>query len=328
MVALQAGHKVRWLDEARSGTVQTVRPDGSVDVMDADGMLWPAQNVRKLVAVGKVKSATPTPEPAATPSVKEERTAPLPVATKVERVLCPSLAIAVPDPENVLGQSLTLWAVNPGALHMYLVVSVFDGDEHQLVWNGELAANTQIDLRRFTGDDLGYLTELRAEAVFFHPLGYTAVQPVCITVRLGGTRLMKAGAYVRVAGLDEPAMLFSLENEPVRPVVPTPAPAPQGTKSRADSLNALTRKEPRVDLHLEKIPGDHSRLTDHEKLTVQMRLCQQHLDAAIKDHLPSIVFIHGKGKGRLREEVQKLAALHGLNCTLLPNAGETRVFMM
>lgn len=328
-MSLQVGQKVRWLDADLSGKVQSIRPDGRVDVLDTDGMLWPALSPRQLVAVGKVRTpALISPGPSSPEEKVEQKPLPAVITTPGQRVRCPSIALAVPDPVNVLGNGITLWAINPSGLHMYLVISVNDGDEHQLIWNGEVAANSTMDIRRFTGQDHGYLTELRAEAVFFHPLGFAPLDPVCITLRLGGTRLLKPGSYAAVAGIEEPALVFALENEAPVPVVQPSLTAPREAKKRADTLAALTKPEPRVDLHLEKIPGDHSRLTDHEKLTLQMRLCQQRLDSAISDHMPSIIFIHGKGKGRLREEVQNLAALHGFNCVLLPNAGETRVYLI
>jgi|GEM_PF-5409690 len=327
---MQVGQKVRWLDADLRGTVSSILPDGRVNVLDSDGMLWPALSPRQLVVIGKAKaSILPVAAPPSSPKEnKEEESLTQPVVASGERVRCPSIALSVSDPSHVLDNGITLWAINPSGLHMYLVVSVDDGDEHQLIWNGEVGANTTKYLRRFTGQDHGFLNELRAQALFFHPLGFAPVDPVRITVRLGGTRLMKPGVYSAVAGLAEPAMVFALEHEPPKPMSSKSFAAPREARKRADTLAALTKHEPRVDLHLEKIPGDHSRLTDHEKLTLQLRLCQQSLDAAIRDHLPSIIFIHGKGKGRLREEVLNLAALHGFNCVLLPNAGETRVYLI
>lgn len=66
---------------------------------------------------------------------------------------------------------------------------------------------------------------------------------------------------------------------------------------------ARTPMEAEVDLHIENLLDNHSRMTNAEIIDVQLRHFTKALDNAIRNNYYKIVFIHGVGKGRLREEI-------------------------
>lgn len=60
-----------------------------------------------------------------------------------------------------------------------------------------------------------------------------------------------------------------------------------------------------VDLHIQSILEDYQNLTSGEMLDVQMARFTTALDGAIKHKQKKIVFIHGKGAGKLKNEMHK-----------------------
>ena len=64
-----------------------------------------------------------------------------------------------------------------------------------------------------------------------------------------------------------------------------------------------------VDLHIEKLTNDPARMNNFEMLTLQLRTFEKYFELAVAHRLPSIIFIHGVGEGRLRDEIHDLLRL-------------------
>lgn len=58
-----------------------------------------------------------------------------------------------------------------------------------------------------------------------------------------------------------------------------------------------------VDLHIEKLADDHSRMNNFEMLTLQLKTFEKFYELAVIHRQPHLIIIHGVGTGRLRDEV-------------------------
>lgn len=70
-------------------------------------------------------------------------------------------------------------------------------------------------------------------------------------------------------------------------------------------MTAIEAKE-EVDLHIEKLVSDPSKMDNAEMLHVQLARFQKTLDRAIAGGLHRIYMIHGNGKGKLKNEIHKM----------------------
>ncbi len=61
-----------------------------------------------------------------------------------------------------------------------------------------------------------------------------------------------------------------------------------------------------VDLHIEELTDHYKHLTNGEIVDIQLRHARTIIDKARKNKINKIVFIHGKGKGTLRQELLHL----------------------
>ena len=61
-----------------------------------------------------------------------------------------------------------------------------------------------------------------------------------------------------------------------------------------------------IDLHIEKIMDQHSHLTNAEILQFQLEEFEKWIELAQLNHLPSMIIIHGVGKGKLKAEIHDL----------------------
>lgn len=58
-----------------------------------------------------------------------------------------------------------------------------------------------------------------------------------------------------------------------------------------------------LDLHIDKITTVKRKLTNAEKLRIQLNAFDQYMDKAIRLGVPKVFIIHGVGKGRLKNEI-------------------------
>lgn len=85
-------------------------------------------------------------------------------------------------------------------------------------------------------------------------------------------------------------------------MIPVPPPVPD---QEFPGLSIEPAKY-EVDLHMDKLMSDWQSLSKFEMLTLQLQEFTKYLELAILHRLPSMVVIHGVGKGRLKEETHQI----------------------
>ena len=63
---------------------------------------------------------------------------------------------------------------------------------------------------------------------------------------------------------------------------------------------------PEFDLHIEKLTKNFRGMNNYEILNLQSETAKRHLEFAIRNRIPKIVFIHGVGEGILKAELDFL----------------------
>ena len=63
---------------------------------------------------------------------------------------------------------------------------------------------------------------------------------------------------------------------------------------------------PEFDLHIEKLVPNKRGMSNYDILTLQTETAQRHIEFAIRNRIPKIVFIHGVGEGILKAELDFL----------------------
>ncbi len=61
-----------------------------------------------------------------------------------------------------------------------------------------------------------------------------------------------------------------------------------------------------IDLHIEKIPGSASGLSNYEMLLTQLQYFEKYYNLAVAHFQPKLIVIHGIGTGRLRDEIHEV----------------------
>lgn len=81
------------------------------------------------------------------------------------------------------------------------------------------------------------------------------------------------------------------------------------SKPNYSKNNKISKKDipvPEFDLHIEKLVKNYKRMNNFDILNLQMDTVKYHIDFAIRNRIPKIVFIHGVGEGVLKAELDFL----------------------
>jgi dsDNA-specific endonuclease/ATPase MutS2 len=63
---------------------------------------------------------------------------------------------------------------------------------------------------------------------------------------------------------------------------------------------------PEFDLHIEKLAKNFRAMSNYDILNLQAETAKRHIEFAIRNRIPKIVFIHGVGEGILKAELDFL----------------------
>ncbi len=72
------------------------------------------------------------------------------------------------------------------------------------------------------------------------------------------------------------------------------------SRSKKEFLRSLEKE---VDLHIEELVPNTKGMGNYEMLNIQLERFEKELDEAIEKNMKKIVFIHGVGNGRLKQEI-------------------------
>jgi dsDNA-specific endonuclease/ATPase MutS2 len=93
---------------------------------------------------------------------------------------------------------------------------------------------------------------------------------------------------------------FNLNEVIMQKEIPKPRSFVKEKKSK------LENPVPEFDLHIEKLVKNFKGMNNYEILTLQSETAKRHVEFAIRNRIPKIVFIHGVGEGILKSELNFL----------------------
>lgn len=105
--------------------------------------------------------------------------------------------------------------------------------------------------------------------------------------------------------MDNNQMDLSLKNQSMRAVIQEK----EIPKARSFIKEKKAKHDPGIpefDLHIEKLVKNPKGMTHFDILTLQSETAKRHLDFALRNRIPKIVFIHGVGEGVLKAELDFL----------------------
>jgi len=284
---MNIGDRVRLIHGNEEGTIKKISSSGRIDVEIEDGFIIPSlKHELVLIHESERKHFGGKPEE------ELQIETPIPISAPKDQGLYLAF-VPIND------QSLSLYLINDSH-HSYLAhCSEVHGANHRTLFADKLNAG---EAKKFDDRLLKEMDEWPSFLLRFIPIQSKlekAIPAFERTLRMKPTQFFKH--LSKAPRLDKSAYLFALE---------------QTTKEldiRALNLELNTKPEtlatkkpaPSIDLHIEQLINDSSKMSNSEILRIQLEHFEKNLDQAIASGMDEITFIHGIGNGVLRKEIHK-----------------------
>jgi len=327
---IKKGDNVRFLNAVGGGIVARVDEiKKMVFVEDADGFEIPVLE-RECVVIAAINEKTNFP-------IKDFKTKPETTVSKVVETVVPEkkqepiietpegetlkalLAFFLIDIKQLQTTSYECYLVNDSNYYLYYNVVNGENNELKSVANGIIEPNMQELISEINKDELSGWERIRVQLLpFKQAKSYTPQAVLDVNLKINAVKFYKLHSFTANDYFDEPALLIDITSEKENEV--------ENKKladiSADDIKQAMFQKEetgrPRivkrqqtaevieVDLHINELLDTTAGLSNAAMLQCQLDKFHEVLDENKNHKGQKIVFIHGKGEGVLRSEIEKL----------------------
>lgn len=328
---IKIGDVVRFLNDVGGGTV--VRIDEAKKLLyveDADGFEIPVLE-RECVMVGEVNKDTnilkkdfsskalqvelnkndpnPTAQPAA-PVAKE----PI-VETSDGDTLQALLAFFPVDIKQLQTTAYDCYLINDSNYFLFYNIIVGENNQWHSVAQGNIEPNMQEELCTLNKDDLNAWENVRVQLIAYKQGKVYEPQNVLdLKLKLNVVRFYKLHSFVENDYFDDLALMVDLvaakEKQQLADVSPEDIKKAMFAKEDVHKRKRIERKLKtpnvlEVDLHINELVDTTVGMSNADMLLLQIDKFHEVLAEQAKNKGQKIVFIHGKGEGVLRTEIEK-----------------------
>lgn len=207
-----------------------------------------------------------------------------------------------------------IYLFNASSFNMLFSYSIKDDEYFQTLKHGEVGAYQKVLLRQVK---LQYFKEYnyhKIECLLYKNTFFKAQTPIAEVLYIS-PRILAESKTIKHDEFKFPVYGFLLKDEfenvnKVEPVnlvdlekLRTIKEFRSKSKTSKSSKEYLKSLEKEVDLHIEELVEKTAGLSNFEMLNIQLERFEKELDEAITRNMKKIVFIHGVGNGRLKQEI-------------------------
>ncbi|MGB4413276.1 MAG: DUF2027 domain-containing protein [Paludibacter sp.] len=324
---IKKGDTVRFLNAVGGGVV--VRIDEAkqlIYVEDEDGFEIPVLE-RECVAVGEVNKETnfikkdfssKLPEPQL-PSPQEEglevRLQPI-IETPEGETLKAFLAFFPVDIKRLQTTAYDCYLINDSNYFLYYNIVNGENDEWKSVANGMIEPNMQEELTSVTKEQLNAWEQIRVQLIPFKiNKNYVPQDVIDTKIKINVVRFYKLHSFVANDYFDDLAMMVDIvtekESQKLAEISPEEIKKAMFQKEKATVRPRIVKRPQtpdviEVDLHINELLDTTTGLSNADMLQVQLDKFHAIIEENKNRKGQKIVFIHGKGEGVLRKEIEKL----------------------
>jgi len=327
---IKKGDNVRFLNAVGGGIVSRVDElKKMVFVEDADGFEIPVLE-RECVVIAAINEETNFP-------IRNFKTKPEQITTKPTEVIVPEqkqepifetadgdtlkalLAFFPIDIKQLQTTSYECYLVNDSNYYLYYNVVTGENDVWTSVAAGLIEPNMQELLSEISKEELSAWEKLRVQLLpFKQAKSYTPQVTVDVNLKINAVKFYKLHSFTANEYFDEPALMIDIssekekevENKKMADISPEEIKQAMFQKEQTGRPRIVSHPQTseiiEVDLHINELLDTTAGLSNAAMLQCQLDKFHEVLDENKKHKGQKIVFIHGKGEGVLRKEIEKL----------------------
>lgn len=330
---IKVGDRVRYLNAVGGGVVRSFKGKNIVLVEEEDGFETPilasevvvvqATNQYNFPVETSAKDVTATVTQKAAQETRQEEDEPevkVPEYTWNERYetkegerLSAYLAFVPKDLRQLQTTDMELFVINDS--NYYMQFAIYSGEKQMTLRRTDVVEpQTKLFLENITKEELNDIANMRFQAIAYKKIAFEPKPAVDMPLHVNPVKFYKLHSFAENDFFDEKAMLITIiENDvtnlgvQIDPVslqrALTTKEVPQGKRqSKPSNVKPETIE---VDLHIDQLTDTTAGMSRADMLQLQLDTFERVMKENVKRRGQKIVFIHGKGEGILRAEIEK-----------------------
>lgn len=312
---IKVGDKVKFLNDVGGGVVTGFISKNMVNVADEDGFEVPYP-ISQLVNVsapelnqaGTVSSQKDkNPEPQAEPEYIKPEGEIINGKDKPEFYFC----LVPSDTKNPVSGEIEAFLVNDSNFKVMFTYSYLKEGEIQTVESGTIKSNSRLKIDSLTQEDLSSLPDFGFRIIYFRDSEKNWQSPFLKKFKINPVKFYKASTFQPNSYFRKDALILKISQEVSETELDKLTEDDFKTlvkqKNEEPKPKSITKKKSEeemvIDLHITELLDQTEGLSNREILEIQLEKVESEMNAAIRDHVKRIVFIHGVGQGVLKQEV-------------------------
>jgi hypothetical protein len=331
---IKVGNKVRFLNSTGGGIVTKIdEKEKIVYVSDADGFEIPMME-RECVVIPEVNentnfpkkdfkstSATFTEEPELPKTMPDRTTKPEIVKEEIFETpegenLKVWLAFVPDDIKQLQATPNDFYLVNDSNYFLFYNISLFENERCKSVANGLIEPNMQEWIAEIKKEELNAWEKIRVQIIpFKKEKAFIPQQVIDVDLKLNLMKFYKLHSFAENEYFDVPAMMLNpleeIETRKLQNISSEEIKQVIFQKEKPDRRPRINKPAPKseiieVDLHIHQLVDTTVGMNNADMLKLQLEKFESVLNEYKNRKGQKIVFIHGKGEGVLRNEIEKL----------------------
>jgi hypothetical protein len=332
---IKKGDNVRFLNAVGGGVVTRIDERKSlVYVEDTDGFEVPVLE-RECVIVGAINSETNFPvkdfkskvnvpvnqaQPFQAEKIKTEPQLLIPepiIETPEGEKLKTLLAFFPIDIKQLQTTGYECYLVNDSNYYLYYNLISTESNNWKSIAHGLIEPNMQELMTEISKEDLGLWEHIQVQLIPFKQAKNYNPQPVIdVQLKINTVKFYKLHSFTENDYFDELSMMIEInaekeaENQKLSEISPEEIKTAMFEKKEPVRPRIIKRSQVaeviEVDLHINELIDSTAGMTNGDMLQLQLDKFHEILDQNKNRKGQKIVFIHGKGEGVLRKEIEKL----------------------
>ncbi len=311
------GDIVQFVDEEGKGTVVEIIDKTHVKIEDENGFSYPvdARGLMPVSTVNSVEENFEKEEDTVAQRIEKtpkEKAFLVPLKRKKNQFSAISLILAfAPVDEDILNTDLDVFLINDSNYDLFFQCSANIENHYQKIFSGQLEANTQIHLTTIRRDVLPRISDFLFHGLIVLESFQKPFPPIDKIIKLKHQKFQKPNAFKPSEYFDEVTIEYTIFHSDFFTETAKITSSEIEKQIAVKNENAVKKQSARrrdndlveVDLHIHEIIDNTIGLSNSEILTIQLNHFQKELEHALATNVNRIVFIHGKGKGVLKNAV-------------------------
>ncbi len=325
------GDRVKFLDEQGGGVVSRIVSPTLVEVTTAAGFSFPYA-VKSLIPV-KEESISERlfnqdveetkdieieqDDHDGEPNAHSDALTVFPSQKKKENYAC-KLAFVPQEQRWLITGDMDVYFVNFSDADIFFVLYTAVEQGFGKVVSAKVKAFSRFYIGEVSREDIGDWEKLVVQAFVSYEKAEALPAPVDVEVKIRGSRFYRETSYLKQDFMHEKAVFFDLFKIANLPLMHTPASMPgkdvepvkktikQAERNDEILKHIVSEGKAVVDMHIWKLVDDEMNMSAHQKLLTQLDYFNKCLDSALEHHLHKVIFIHGVGTGKLKEEIKAI----------------------